>query len=295
MKFSQESTYKVNLHHRDLGALGEATLTFGGEQLVVAMTGLLRPKSGIEAVKSLDFVSAKTEQGHVFTLCQCTVHGFAIYATYLVAGDIIEENFNRIEIRYSDISEWFLHRQRVQGTVGEQLNWTTLAEHFAVEIVEEARRFTLSSKYFGTAEQVGEDRILNEYVEFSFESAAGDFTLEDVRKKTLELGSLFSLLLAYPIAVISVAVQVAPDRLYSVYFATSKQLERDSTWDFWLQCFLQKHVLDGRWQLIFGNFYRNSTLKDLWIRLAGMQRYEGFWEFKLLGYVSLLDKFVSWR
>jgi len=39
MKFSEEHNYKVKLHHRDLGDLGEAQLKFGGEWGVVA-TGM---------------------------------------------------------------------------------------------------------------------------------------------------------------------------------------------------------------------------------------------------------------
>ena len=31
------------------------------------------------------------------------------------------------------------------------------------------------------------------------------------------------------------------------------------------------------------------------VRLADMQRYDGFWEYRALGYVSLLDKYVSQR
>jgi len=295
MKFSEEHTYKVKLHHRELGELGESTLTFGGERPVVAAMGLLSPGSGLGTGRSLDFVSAKTEAGHAFTLCRCTVHGFAIYATYLVCGDITEDRFHRIDIRYSDISEWFLNRQRIQGTVGEQLNWTTLAEHFSVEVTDGAQPFALSSKYVGSRDQIGEDYVLHEYVEFSFESSSGEFTLEDVRDKAIELGSLLSLLIAYPISVISVEVLTGKDRLYSAYFGTFKQQDRDHTRNFSYQCFVQKHALDGRWQLIFRNYYQSSELKELWGRLAGMQRYDGFWEFRLLGYVSLLDKYVTWR
>ena len=98
MQFSEEHTYTVNLHHRDLGELGEAELTFGGERPVVAQMGLLSAGSRLGAKRSLDLVSAKTEKGHAFTLCQCTIHEFAIYATYLVCGDITEDRFHRIDV-----------------------------------------------------------------------------------------------------------------------------------------------------------------------------------------------------
>jgi hypothetical protein len=81
----------------------------------------------------------------------------------------------------------------MQGAVGEQLTWTTLAEHFSVEVTDGARRFALASKYVNSREQVGEEHILHEHVEFSFESPKGDFRLEEVRGNAIELGSLLSL------------------------------------------------------------------------------------------------------
>jgi hypothetical protein len=295
MRLSEEHTYKVRLHHQDLGDLGEARLTFGGERSVTADIGLLSRNAALEAHESLEFVSAKSEDGRTFTLCDCTVHGFAIYAVYLICGDVTANCFQQIDVRYSDISEWFLHKQRIEGNVGEQLKWTAMAQQFSVEIAEDTRQFVLSSNYVSSRDQIGEDHILHEHIEFSFQPRQGEFRLEDISTKTRELGALLSLLIAYPISLISVTVSTEPDRFYWVYFATFKPLARKDTQDFAYQCFLQKHVLDGRWELILQNYYQNAKRRKLWVRLAGMQRYEGFWEFRLLGYVSLLDKYVSRR
>jgi hypothetical protein len=60
MKFSEEHNYKVKLHHRDQGDLGEAQLKFGGEWGVVASMGLLSAAPRLDSNRSLDFVSATT-------------------------------------------------------------------------------------------------------------------------------------------------------------------------------------------------------------------------------------------
>jgi hypothetical protein len=227
MKFSEEQNYKVKLHHRDLGDLGEAQLRYGGEWGVVASMGLLSAAPRLDSKRALDFVSATTEDGHAFTLCDCSIHGPSLIATFLVYGIITENRFLQIDVRFSDISEWFLRPERVEGTVGEQLTWTRRSEHFSAEITEGARRFTLPSKCVGSRERVGEDLILHEHVAFSFEYSNG-FSIKGVRDKAIGLGALLSLLIAYPISIVSVDVYTKPDRAHPMYFATFKQLQRDT-------------------------------------------------------------------
>lgn len=206
MKFSQEQTHKVRLHHRDLGDLGEAQLRFGGEWGVVATMGLLATVPRLDPNSPLDFVSATTEDGDAFTLCECRIHGFSLIATFLVHGSITENRFLQFDVRYSDISEWFLRPERVDGTVGEQLTWTRRSEHFSAAVTEDTRRFTLSTKCVGSRERVGEDLILHEHVEFSFESSNSGFSLKEVRDKATGLCALLSLLIAYPISIVAVDV-----------------------------------------------------------------------------------------
>jgi hypothetical protein len=294
MNFSEEHNYKVKLHHRDLGDLGEAKLKFGGEWGVVAIVGLLSVVPRLDASRPLPFVSATTEDGHAFTLCDCRIHGFSLIPAFLVYGNVTENRFLQIDVRYSDISEWFLRPERVEGTVGEQLTWTRRSQHFSAEVTEGVRRFTLSSKSVGSRERVGEDLVLHEHVVFSFDSSDG-FSLKEVRDKAIGLGALLSLLIAYPISIISVEVYTKPDCAHPMYFATFKELRRDNTREFSIQCLLQKPRLDGQWPSILNNYYRDRERRDLWVRLAGMQRYEGFWDFRLLGYVGLLDRCVAQR
>jgi hypothetical protein len=295
MKFSEEQTYKVRLHHRDHGDLGEAQLRFGGEWGVVANMGLLSARLSVDRNVRLDFVIATTEDGNSYTLCDCRIHDFSLIATTLVYGSIAANDFLQFDVRCSEISEWFLRPERVEGTVGEQLTWTKRSEHFSAEITEEGRRFTLSSNSVGSRERVGEDLIVHEYVEFSFKSDDHGFSLKEARDKATGLCALLSLLIAYPVAIVSVHIHTKSGHAHPLYFGTFKQLERDNTRDFSMQCLFQKARLDGQWPAILTHYYQGRDRKDLWLRLAGMQRYEGFWDFKLVGYVGLLDRYVVQR
>jgi len=294
MKFSKEQTHKVTLHHRTVGDLGEAELRFGGKLGLVAAGGIFSRVSKLDPKKLLDFVVA-TDGAYTFTLCDCRVYGGSLYPKFLVYGNLSETRFSRIELQFSEISEWFLRWERVEGEVGKQLSWTARTDHFSADVTEGTRQFTLSSNYDGDLERVGEDRIVHERVVFSFEAASNLFSLKDIREKALDLHTLLSLLIAYPISIVSINIFTKAGNGHAFYFLSVGQRPRDLSGDVWLQCFLRREVLDGRWPAILERYYREHERRDVWRRLVGMWRYEGYWEYKLVGFVSLLDRYVDLR
>jgi len=294
MKFSEEQTHKVTLHHPTEGDLGEAELRFGGKLGLVAAGGMFSQVLKLNSNKPLDYVVA-TGGAYTFTLCDCRVYGGSLYPKFLVYGNLSETRFSRIEIQFSEVSEWFLRWERVEGEVGKQLSWTMRTDQFSADVTEGTRQFKLSSNYDGNHRRVGEDRIVHECVEFNFEAASNLFSLRDVQEKALDLYTLLSVLIAYPISIVSINIFTRAGIGHALYFLSVEQRPRDLSGDFWLQCFLRKEVMDGRWSSILENYYRDHERRDLWRRLVGMWRYEGYWEYKLVGFVSLLDRYVDLR
>jgi hypothetical protein len=294
VKFSEKQTHKVTLFHHTEGDLGEAELRFGGKLGLVASGGMHSKLFRLDPKKVLDYVVA-TGGAYTFTLCDCRVYGERLYPKFLVYGNLKETRFSRIEIQFSEVSEWFLRWERVEGEVGKQITWTRPTDHFSADVTEGTRHFKVSSNYVGDHERVGEDLIVRERVEFSFEAQTNLFSLKDIQEKALDLYTLISLLIAYPISIVSINIFTKAGVGHALYFLSVDQWPRERSGDFWLQCFLRKEVMDGRWPLILDNYYRDHDLIDVWRRLIGMWRYEGYWEYRLVGFVSLLDRCVDLR
>ncbi|WP_175772015.1 HEPN domain-containing protein [Paraburkholderia phenazinium] len=295
MIFIEEHKHSVEFHHDELGSLGDGKLFFGGGQQVSGELPVTSPIPHSDAEYSLGVVYAIAENGKSYTLHGCKAYGFTIYADYLVVGNVPDTQFQRVIIRYSDISEWFLQWRRIEGKVGEKLTWFELPRQISVDFTDEQRQFKLTTEYEGDLTSKGENHVLHEHVEFAVEQIAGALTLDDARSKAMEVACLLSILIAHPVSIVGMHVQ-SPDsnRFHRFYFPTFQPASRDTSDSSFIRgCFTQKHALDGRWQTIFQNYYRSSHRKVRWTRLAGMQRYEGFWEYKTLGYVSLLDSYVS--
>jgi hypothetical protein len=292
---SDRQSYAVMLRHEERGELGEGVLSFG-EGHLTSVTFKSGPPAALCDGERIDLVKAVTDSGRTYTLCTCIMNGFALYADYVIEADIAVAEFDQIVVRYSEVSEWFLHWQNIKGHVGEQLTWAQISKPLSVAVSTDEGQFTLTSDYVGTRDVLGEDLVLHEHVEFSFMSSGGQFGLSDLKTKTLELSCLLSILIGYPATIISVYVSLNDGRFGQVRFPTFERPERDMTDSgFWIKFFIQKPQIEDRWQTIFEHYYRSKYRKVCWVRLAGMQRYDGFWEYKALGYVSLLDSYVTIR
>ncbi|QTB44313.1 hypothetical protein J3J51_00245 [Burkholderia pseudomallei] len=295
MIFIEEHTHAVEFHHDELGSLGEGKLSFGAGTQVRGQLPMTSPIPHTDAEYVLGVVHAINENGKSYTLHGCKAYGFSIYADYLIVGKVPEGRFRCLSIRYSDVSEWFMQWRRIEGKVGETLTWSELPQQISVTFKDGQRPFKLTTEYESDLTSKGEDHVLHEHIEFALEQTGGVLTLDDAKDKAMEIARLLSILITHPVSIVDIHVQtVDTNRFHRLYFPTFRPVDRDtSNGTFVRSCFIQKHALDDRWQAIFESYYRSPHRRVRWTRLAGMQRYEGFWEYKALGYISLLDSYVS--
>jgi len=290
--FYKSYEHSVEVHHDEFGYVGRARLTFGdGKWPHLKFEGSLETRKLIQGQK-YQRLKAISDTGGIFTLFDCDYQVFYAHANFLAEGDV-EAKFKKIFVRYADVSEWFLQGQFIQGDVGETLAWVNKPEPIEVEVRTSDEHFSLVTEVRRTTDHSGEDFIINEHVLFEFERLAGFFDVADVREKCLELSSFISILIACPFSIISVGVDSETAGFGYVYFPSFKKVERGGRGFSWTSCLMQKRMLDGRWQDILGNYYKSEHRKVVWARLAGMQRYDSFWEYMALGYISLLDKVVK--
>ncbi|AOK19899.1 hypothetical protein WT26_29150 [Burkholderia cepacia] len=294
---SNRKEFNVELHHDQFGRLGSGTLYFGGNRWACVNLSISDSAPELRTGDAkFDLVKAVTDEGTTFSLCDCKANGIALYADYVIDGDLSETEFDSISIRYSDVSEWFLRWRTVDGSVGETLTWKRIPKGIDVTVKTDTEHFDLRSEYRASRRQQGEDLVLHEHVEFVLSAKNGRFSVADVKEKAHELSCLLSILLAYPATLVSVVASRGSGHYHRIYFPTFERPERDEDdRNFSFRCFIQQSALDGRWQSIFDHYYQSKYRKVCWVRLAGMQRYEGFWEYKALGYVSLLDSYLNIR
>ncbi|MBY4802852.1 hypothetical protein K6W78_22990 [Burkholderia cepacia] len=292
--FSGHYSFDVQVTHDELGELGEATLRFGADHWPHLHFADWRMYDLFGEDQKYERLIATTKKGDVFTLFDCSVIGYSLAIDYVVAGEV-SGDFKAISVRFDDINEWFMPFRRIEDKINPEKEGADRLEQIAISLKTDAQSFDLSTETVVNVDHKGEDHIIHEHVLFNFERTDGSFSAKDIKEKPHELSTLLSILTAIPLIVVNVLVACNDGKYHYAFFSTFKKQPQDGKSRSWSDYFSTKSLFDGRWQTIFENYYRSAYRKVSWVRLAGMQRYDGFWEYKALGYVSLLDKYVDQR
>ncbi|NWA24527.1 hypothetical protein HX866_06460 [Pseudomonas gingeri] len=288
--FSKQYEHEVEIYLDGYGTLGTGILHFGGGNFPRIN---LDPARGFIRPDGEPHLKAKTKTGETFTLTNCTYQEYTIHSSMMVGGGIIS-NINEIVVKYADISDWFMHDQYVKGSPGDNLTWSSPPPQILASIENEGDRFSLKSEIYSSISKHREERTIHEHVNFIFTKSDGEFSLSDIKNKPLELSGLLSILIAYPISISNIWIKSESNYSAPLYYPAFKKYGRDfDEGAFWRNALIFRSTIDGSWQTIFERYYNSSFRKTQWVRLAGMQRHEGFWEYKVLGYVSLLDGYAS--
>ncbi|MEX3969704.1 HEPN domain-containing protein [Paraburkholderia caribensis] len=286
---------KVRLLIPDADEAGMCTLTFGGGEWTCLRFGDRAPGS-VAGIAKLDMLKCISEAGDIYSLCHCDLTGNAAYADYVVEGDPASSKFDRISVRYADVSEWYLRSQTITGTVGMELVWRQIPEQVSVIVDSKDEVFSVESAYVSSRRIQGEELVLHEHIQFIFTAEVPAWEPAEVRTKVHRLSCLLSILMGYPATTLSVSVGQQGGSSMRLHYPTSDRPARDvGDPGFVPKLLVQQHQLAGRWKAVLDAYFTSKYREVCWVRLAGMQRYEGFWEYRTLGYVSLLDSYLTIR
>ena len=192
------------------------------------------------------------------------------------------------------MSDWFFHPQRIEVDPGRVAEWKNSARHLDVSVKTANEDFRIKSDSEFDTKVSGASLSVIEHVAFSIETMGADFPLDDLRERPIEFASLLSILIGHPLSISSIRIVDGKGEHAYIYYPSFKHDVREEPRS-WAEFLLKKPSLDGKWQEVIERFYKSAHRKLTWRRLAGLQRYEGFWEYRIVGYVSILDYYVNQR
>lgn len=293
MDFLKEYEFTVEVFDGELGDIGSAVLVLGPEKWAHLA---FKSESQVRALPMGQLenpLKAVSSEGIEFTLFDCKRFDLSVGVGCVVTGHV-PEKFKKIIIRYSEVSEWCLPWGGVDVDI-EDISWVAPA-HISTKIKIEGVEVLLTTDSERSVRRDGEDSVFHQHVIFCLESTGGHFSSDAVKESVIDLSNLLSILIARPLSVISVSVIDDGGFSRDFLFSTFKPIERDSSDNLnWAIFFTQYSFVHERQNEIFSRYFESEYRKASWARLAGMQRYEGFWEYLVLGNVSLLDRYVGLR
>ncbi|KAF1040150.1 MAG: hypothetical protein GAK33_01150 [Burkholderia lata] len=290
INFTQDYSYSVTATHATLGQLGDGRLTFGPGKGTTLQFRLSTLK--LTERQTLDEVHAVTEAGQHFTLFDCQFEQLFLSCEYIVSTETTDA-FVLAEVEVLDIAPWFFEYQRIEGKPGAKIEWVNTPHEINASLTLDDKNLTFKAYPHTTIDQTNDGHLIKDSVLFSIESTSA-LSISKVRRYTTDLLALLSILLGTPASILSVGIK-SDNGSSSYAFFPYYEPESDTgtrkkgSQDY----FLKKPIFEATWQTIVQNFFPSELRDPLWLRLSGMKRYKDFWEYKVLGYVTLWEAYVS--
>ena len=291
LHFCDELTKRVHIFTKNNKKIGEGELVIASGRLSkVEVDHEVRlsdyQKNGYFLCKSNDLT---------VTLLGCDILDSHIYPRIIVKGKKEDARFKELSIVLQGVSDWMdnAHSGEITKSGFHQPRET---ETFDISVKDHrGREFFIASEHWcSLGKQQGSHYLIEQYTVFNLVMKTGFFSLDDVIEKAGEMRTIFSLLLGFPLSV-EYVMDTGNKRRRSIYFANQSQTKQP--FESKIYCIADsRYIHDAKlWESIFKNFYQNKPdiFKNLWSRLVGNLENTGFWEHKILSYVSLVDRYVS--
>ena len=288
--FARDYSYSVTATHATLGQLGDGRLTFGPGKVTTLQFRLSTLR--LTERQTLDEVHAVSEDGQHFTLFGCQFEQLFLSCQYIVSTETTDA-FVLAEVEVLDISPWFFEYQRMQGKPGAKIEWVNTPHEISASLTLDNKNLTVKAYPHTSIDQTDDGHLIKDLVLFSIESTTA-LSISKVRRYTTDLLALLSILLGTAASISSVGVKSDNGSSGYAFFpyyepeADTGTRKKDSH-----DYFLKKPIFEANWQTIVQNFFPSELRDPLWLRLSGMKRYNDFWEYKVLGYVTLWEAYVS--
>lgn len=231
----------------------------------------------------------------IFTLLECEVLNNSIFPKLVINGEKLNTQFKKISVLLQGLSEWMDTTGQFEITEQEVIRKRE-QKTFSVDILEGSKSFSLSCEHWcETKHQSSNSHMVNMYTLLTYEVKKGGWSSSELISKVQDLCTIFSLLLGYPINVEYILDKSQRDKNYSLYYLNSttanNYVSRSS------DCFVSSDYLykKDKWKDLLQRYFDENVAvyKSVWSRVANILAYDGFWEYRILAYVSLVDRYVS--
>ena len=236
----------------------------------------------------------KTDK-YTYHLMDCDVLENAIFPRFMIRGKRKRSKFKKVHLLFQGISQWMSTNGKFELTDSKIIK-TRDTKEFKVEIDLEERKFSLCSERWCETKYIGENsHQINEYTILTIEAKNFSWFYSDLISIISDIRTFFTLMLGHSIGLEYVLDATDKDMTQSIYFLNATRVEDKDISP--RNCFVQSNQMlsNDKWQEILQGYfsYENAKYRKVWSRIAGMLSYEGFWEYRILAYVSLIDRYVS--
>ena len=289
--FLDEFSVDVEVFTSSGNLIGEATFTVGKNTVPRIEFEIFIDLSKYSKNKTFICKSNK----YTYQIMDCDVLENTIFPRFMIRGKRKRSKIKKVHLLFQGISQWMSKNGKFEFTDSEIIK-TRDTKGFKAKIDLEERKFSLYSERWCDTKYIGENsHQINEYTILTIEAKNFSWFYSDLISIISDIRTFFTLILGHSIGLEYVLDATDKDMTQSIYFLNATRVEGKDILP--RECFVQSDQIlsNDKWQEILQGYfsYENAKYRKVWSRIAGMLSYEGFWEYRILAYVSLIDRYVS--
>lgn len=252
------------------------------------------------------------EENRVFDqpiVCQdiSTNKFYTLYGSRLQRGTILSEfiatgkstccAFDKLKVCLTGVSTW-IERQRSNEITASEFKRGIHVEKFSVDFNYQDNDYSIeNSRNVLPSVVQGTKHLIELEDSFIITKKRGGFTLEEMKKVSQEVRTLFSLLLGFPLSIKNVYVTSSTEiHKYQSFIFPSVNYE-EFPLESWHQCLCDfNSVFEwGLWDSIIKNFFKIKSFRTIWNRLVPVLPHNTtrYWEFDILSVVVTLEMYCA--
>ncbi|AJJ61418.1 HEPN domain-containing protein [Yersinia aldovae] len=205
-----------------------------------------------------------------------------------------DATFSGIEVALTGVSAWLndgLGCTCLENEVSKKFPTNKIYEKITIN----EQKFIVTSEHYYSTKTEGTITTIKEYQTIKIVKQNGSLTLKELDNLACDIKIIFSLLLVGELSFKSIKlIEANTSKSFPFYFLelSSKKEPFSSN----RYCFTSASELfnNNCWKGIFhGYFCRKNKYnrENIWPRIVNMFSYDGFWEYDILGVVSILDAY----
>ncbi|MFT6909358.1 MAG: hypothetical protein ACJAS1_006074, partial [Oleiphilaceae bacterium] len=229
---------------------------------------------------------------YTYQLIDCDVLERVIFPRLVIRGQKRRTKFKKVHLFFLGLSQWMNTNEKFELANSEIIKKRDTKE-FKSEIDSGGRNFSICNERWCETKHVGANsHQINEYTILTIEAKDFSWSYSELISTINDIRTFFTLLLGYSIGLEYALDCTDKGMTQSIYFLNATKAEGRDILS--RNCFVQSNQIfkKDQWQNLLQGYFSNENeqYRKVWARIAGMLSYEGFWEYRILAYVSLVDR-----
>jgi hypothetical protein len=199
--------------------------------------------------------------------------------------------FARVHLGYSNLTKWVMGRSHFESDESE-IRYKLIYRKFEERVVVGDREISVGLSYHPDWKSDNNEKRLIERVMIDCTPVTGLLSLDDCRNLEKDFALILTLLIGTPSTIDIMIAELGKKLAYITYPAahSSQSLSED-----WHAVHNNRYLCEhGKWAVILTTYYtRRERFRRLWSRVFSMMNYNDVWDYRVLGYVSILQNYLD--